>query len=53
MGYNEKVKHQIVITGKTPIRIPYRRIPNASLKEVLDHFQGLLEKYIIRSSASP
>lgn len=47
-GVTVQIEHRIDITDVIPIRVPYRWIPDACLREVKEHFQWLTKKEIIR-----
>lgn len=49
-GFIDKVTHNIEVMYNTSIKQPY--IPPLFYKEVQDHLQGLLDKQIIKPSAS-
>lgn len=53
LGYTDRVKHEISVTGETPVSQPYRRIPPTQYKEVRDHISELLKKGVIQESFSP
>lgn len=50
LGHTDVIKHKIELTGDTPIKLPYCRIPRPFVPEVRDHLKGLLKKGIIRFS---
>ena len=53
LGFTDKVKHTIIVTGDGPIRQQYRRIPPSVHNEVRAHIEDLLARGIIRPSTSP
>ncbi|KAJ8039226.1 hypothetical protein HOLleu_16875 [Holothuria leucospilota] len=53
LGFCDVIPHEINVTSDAPIRMPYRRIPPNEMSEVKELLQGMLDKGIIRRSASP
>ncbi|KAJ8020637.1 hypothetical protein HOLleu_40281 [Holothuria leucospilota] len=53
LGLCDVIPHKIKVTSDSPIRQPYRRIPPTQMEDVKQLLQDMLEKKIIRRSASP
>ena len=53
LGFTDRVHHRIQLTSDAPVSQPYRRLPFKQLEEVRQHLQQLMEKGVIRESASP
>lgn len=53
IGMCNLIPHKIETTSNKPIRLPYRRVSPVQMAEVRELLQDLLEKKIIRRSASP
>ena len=53
LGFTDRVHHRIQLASDAPVSQPYRRLPFKQLEEVRQHLQQLMEKGVIRESASP
>jgi hypothetical protein len=53
IGFCDAIRHKIVLTDSTPVRVPHRRIPPSQWQEVREYICKSLEKGVIRESSSP
>ena len=53
VGCCQLIPHEIRLIDKTPVSLPYRRIPPSQVEEVKAQLQHMLSQGIIRRSSSP
>jgi hypothetical protein len=53
IGRTDLVEHEIKLSGNTPFKEPYNRMPPAMYEEVRQYLKEMLEAGIIRESKSP
>ena len=53
LGHCDLIPHEIKLTDNRPVNLPYRRVMPSQVSEVKKMLQDLLDRNIIRRSASP
>ena len=53
LGFCDLIPHKIQLCDNKPVNLPYRRIPPHEVNEIKQELQKMLNKGVIRKSASP
>ena len=53
LGFCDLIPHKIQLCDNKPVNLPYRRIPPHEVNEIKQELQKMLNKGVIRKSATP